>query len=199
MKAAGVPDWYIGSCKKIAYLFPKAHAVAMLMMAFRIALVQVHRPLAFYAAISPSGRRPLKALCAGMMCARGKLREIVAKDKGSTAVEAGHAHTWRCAMSSISGLPSSIGWDVYQSEAIRFAVDEERGTLRPPSCRWRAGGDGAAISLAEQRVGRSLSPSRRSPPPCPKVSKTHIQLLERGGAFGDLPETTRWNLFSMFG
>ena len=68
MKEHGVPDWYIGSCKKIAYLFPKAHAVAYVMMAFRIAWFKVHRPLAFYAAFFSIRA---KAFDAGVACARG--------------------------------------------------------------------------------------------------------------------------------
>ena len=78
MRAAGVPDWYIGSCKKIKYLFPKAHAVAYVMMAFRIAWFKVHRPLAFYAAFFSIRAKAFDAtfMCQGMDVCKAKMREI---------------------------------------------------------------------------------------------------------------------------
>jgi DNA polymerase-3 subunit alpha (Gram-positive type) len=78
-------------------------------------------------------------------------------------------------------------------------VDEERGTLRPPFVSVAGLGETAAISLAEQRVGREFISIEEVSAACPKVSKTHIQLLKEAGAFGDLPETSQMDLFSMFG
>ena len=201
MKAAGVPDWYIGSCKKIAYLFPKAHAVAYVMMAFRIAWFKVHRPLAFYAAYFSIRAKAFDEayMCRGMDVCQRKMREIVAKDKEATAVEQDMLTTLEvCYEFYLRGFQFDR-MDVYQSEAIRFAVDEERGTLRPPFVSVAGLGETAAISLAEQRVGREFISIEEVSAACPKVSKTHIQLLKEAGAFGDLPETSQMDLFSMFG
>ena len=70
MKAQDVPDWYIWSCKKISYMFPKAHAAAYVMMAYRIAYCKINYPLAYYAAFSASGRMRFRM----RLCVREKKR-----------------------------------------------------------------------------------------------------------------------------
>ena len=201
MKQAGVPDWYIGSCKKIAYLFPKAHAVAYVMMAFRIAWFKVHRPLAFYAAYFSIRAKAFDEafMCRGMDVCRKKMREIAAKDKEATAVEQDMLTTLEvCYEFYLRGFQFDR-MDLYQSQAVRFTMDEEKGTLRPPFVSVAGLGETAAISLAEQREGKQFISIEEVSAACPKVSKTHIQLLKDAGAFGDLPETSQMDLFSMFG
>ncbi|OUQ80618.1 PolC-type DNA polymerase III [Flavonifractor sp. An100] len=201
MKAAGVPDWYIGSCKKIAYLFPKAHAVAYVMMAFRIAWFKVHRPLAFYAAYFSIRAKAFDEayMCRGMETCQRKMREIIAKDKEASAVEQDMLTTLEvCYEFYLRGFTFDR-MDLYQSEAIRFTVDEEHNALRPPFVSVAGLGETAAVSLAEARKGKRFISIEEVSAACPKVSKTHIELLKQAGAFGDLPETSQLDLFALLG
>ena len=201
MKAAGVPDWYIGSCKKIAYLFPKAHAVAYVMMAFRIAWFKVHRPLAFYAAYFSIRAKAFDEafMCRGMEVCQKKMREIIAKDKEASAVEQDMLTTLEvCYEFYLRGFTFDR-MDLYQSKALHFAVDEEHNALRPPFVSVAGLGETAALSLEEVRKGKRFISIEEVSTACPKLSKTHIGLLKEAGAFGDMPETSQLDLFSLLG
>ncbi len=138
-------------------------------------------------------------MCRGMDVCQKKMREIVAKDKEATAVEQDMLTTLEvCYEFYLRGFQFDR-MDLYKSEAVRFTVDEERGVLRPPFVSVAGLGETAAISLAEQREGKRFISIEEVSAACPKVSKTHIQLLKEAGAFGDLPETSQMDLFSMFG
>jgi len=200
MKEHGVPDWYIGSCKKIAYLFPKAHAVAYVMMAFRIAWFKVHRPLAFYAAYFSIRAKAFDEafMCRGMEVVKQKMREITLKDKEATAVEQDMYTTLEvCYEFYLRGFTFQR-LNIYRSDAIRFLMDETSGSLIPPFVSVAGLGETAALSLAEQRQGREFISIEEVAAACPKVSKTHIELLKEAGAFGNLPDTSQMDLFSMF-
>ena len=199
MKAAGVPQWYIDSCKKIAYLFPKAHAVAYVMMAFRIAWFKVHRPLAFYAAYFSIRAKAFDEafMCRGMDVVKRKMREIQLKDKEASAVEQDMLTTLEvCYEFYLRGF-SFRNIDIYQSDAVNFTMNEEEGTLRPPFVSVAGLGETAALSIVEQCRGKRFVSIEEMSAACPKVSKTHIELLKAAGAFGTLPETSQLDLFSM--
>ena len=89
MREHEVPEWYIESLAKIGYLFPKAHAVAYVMMAFRIAWFKVHRPLAFYAAFFSIRAKAFDAtcMCMGMDVCKAKMKEIESKEKPTPVEE----------------------------------------------------------------------------------------------------------------
>jgi len=154
MRAAGVPDWYINSCKKIAYLFPKAHAVAYVMMAFRIAWFKVHRPLAFYAAFFSIRAKAFDAtfMCQGMDVCKAKMREIESKEKPSP-VEEDILVTLEVVYEFYLRGFTFEHMDLYRSHAVNFLPDNEKGSLLPPFTSVPGLGETAAWSIMEQREG----------------------------------------------
>ena len=196
MIAAGVPDWYIGSCKKIKYLFPKAHATAYVMMAFRIAWFKVHEPLAFYAAYFY--RRSQKdGFDAGMMChgietVKENLTAIKAKEDSTAKDDDLFTTLELCYEFYLRGF-SFAPIDLYKSHATKFLIED--GKLLPPFVAISGLGETAAWDIMEGREGKTFLSIEEFSSACPKVSKTHIEELKAAGAFGNMPETSQITLF----
>ncbi len=196
MKDAGVPEWYIGSCKKIKYLFPKAHAVAYVMMAFRIAWFKVYHPLAFYAAYfyrrSQKGGFDVTLMTGGMEQVKANIKAIDGNEDATnkdedllTTLEVAYEYYLR----GFEFLPI----DLYKSHATKFLIED--GMIRPPFVSISGLGESAAWDLMDGREGKQFISIEEVAVACPKVSKTHIQMLKEAGAFGDLPETSQVSLF----
>ena len=204
MKERGVPQWYIDSCKKIAYLFPKAHAVAYVMMAFRIAWFKVHRPLAFYAAYFSIRAKAFdeKFMCRGMDTVKGKIAEIAAKKNaknradGPTDGEEDMLVTLEvCYEFYLRGFRFAR-MDISRSHATDFLVDEEKGELIPPFTSVAGLGETVGLDIMDQqRQGRDFLSVEEFALACSKVSSAHLAQLREAGAFGDLPESSQFSLF----
>jgi len=199
MVAASVPDWYIGSCKKIKYLFPKAHAVAYVMMAFRIAWFKVNHPLAFYSAYfyrrSQKGGFDAVMMTGGMDMVVANIKAIesnedaTAKDEDLlTTLEVVYEFYLR----GFTFAPISL----YESHATKFLIKD--GMLIPPFVAVPGLGETAAWDLMNGREGKTFLSIEEVSAACPKVSKTHMQMLKEAGAFGDMPDTSQVNLFDSF-
>ncbi len=196
MMDAGVPDWYIGSCKKIKYLFPKAHAVAYVMMAFRIAWFKVNYPLAFYAAYFY--RRSQKGGFDAVLMTHGKdavLANIEAIDnnENATAKDEDLLTTLEVVYEFYLRGLEFLPIDLYKSHATKFLIED--GKLRPPFVAISGLGESAAWDLMHGREGKQFVSIEEVALACPKVSKTHIQMLKEAGAFGNMPETDQISLF----
>ncbi len=192
MREAGVPGWYIDSCKKIKYLFPKAHAVAYVMMAFRIAWFKVHEPLAFYAAYFY--RRSQKGGFDAAMMTRGKENVVssikaIQANPDATAKDEDLLTTLEvCYEFYLRGF-SFAPLDLYQSHATKFMIRE--GKLLPPFIAVSGLGETAAWDIMEGREGKEFISIEEFSVACPKVSQTHIESLKEAGAFGTMPETSQ--------
>ena len=205
MRALNVPEWYIESCKKIAYLFPKAHAVAYVMMALRIAWFKVHRPLAFYATYFSIRAKAFdeRYMCRGMEVVKQKMKEIEAKknakDKADrpSAVEEDMLVTLEvCYEFYLRGF-SFTRMDILRSHAINFLPDEERNALIPPFTSIAGLGETVGWDIMEKRQGKSFLSIEEFSLACTKVSGTHLAQLKDAGAFGDLPDSSQFSLFDL--
>ena len=200
MHRLGVPDWWIESCRKIQYLFPKAHAVAYVMMAFRIAWFKVHEPLAYYSAYfyrrSQKDGFDAETMLQGIDRCRSEIRRI--RDKAdATAKEQDMLTTLESVYEFYLRGFSFHGIDLYRSDAYRFEIED--GKLRPPFVAISGLGGSAAEDLVSARKsGHTFVSVDDISDICTKVSQTHLEQLKRLGALGTLPESRQVSLFDGF-
>jgi len=196
MKRSNVPEWYVESCKKITYLFPKAHAVAYVMMAFRIAWFKVHRPLEFYSTHFYRRRKSfdVELMTRGIDRVRSKIKELTSNPDQKTGKEEGLLTTLEsCYEFYLRGFDFAP-LDLYESDAERFLLADEK-KLRPPFIAVNGLGEAAALSLAENRKNRDFISIDDISAACSGVNKTTLDKLKSLGALGNLPDSSQMSLF----
>jgi DNA polymerase-3 subunit alpha (Gram-positive type) len=188
-----VPEWYVDSCNKIKYMFPKAHAVAYVMMAFRIAFYKVHYPLAFYAAHFTIRASEFDSSFASMDAAsmRAFMASIEAK-VDATPRERNVVTVLEVAREAHERGVRFAGVDVRRSDATRFTVEGD--ALRLPLVTVATLGEAAAASVVEARAERPFS-SVLDIRERTRLTRSQVETLREIGAIGDLPDTDQLSLF----
>ncbi len=192
----GVPEWYIWSCEKIKYMFPKAHAAAYVMMGWRIAYCKVFYPLAYYAAyfsVRATGFS-YELMCLGKERLERYLKDLKSRKDTLTNKEIDNLRDGRIVQEMYARGFEFLPIDLYRSEPHRFQIID--GKLLPSFNSIDGLGDNAAIAIAEAaKDGPFLSKDdfrQRT-----KVSKTIIELMSDLGLFGDLPDSNQLSLFDL--
>ena len=196
MKAHGVPDWYIWSCKKIKYMFPKAHAAAYVMMAWRIAYCKVHYPLAYYAAffsIRASGFS-YELMCMGRENLEKNLADYKARSDSLSAKEKDTLRDMRIVQEMYARGYEFVPIDIYKADSRSFRIVD--GKLMPSLGSIDGLGEKAADAIVfAAEDGPFLSKEdfiNRT-----KVSKTICEQMANLGLLQGLPESNQLSLFDM--
>lgn len=195
MKEHGVPDWFIGSCQKINYLFPKAHAVAYVTMAFRIAYCKIHFPVAFYATYFTvrADEFDLALLEGGAAAVRARREELDRKGNEATAREKSIATILEVVQEALLRGIEFEAVDLYASDAQRFLITGER-SLRPPLVSVAGLGQAAAQAICEARQSGPFT-SVEDLRSRTRLSRAVIEVLRSYGTLAGLPETDQMSLF----
>ncbi len=196
MRAHDVPEWYIGSCKKIKYMFPKAHAAAYVTMSLRVAYYKVFYKEAYYAAyytVRADGF-DYELMCNGEERAREAIREIDAKDKKDTTAKDKEIRTILELVVEMycRGL-EFVPIDLYKSDSKKFIITEDKKLL-PPFNSISGMGQTAAESIVEARKDGEFTTIEDFVTRT-KVSRTLVDVMKQYGFLGDLPETDQMSLF----
>lgn len=194
MHDCGCPDWYVDSCMKIKYMFPKAHAAAYVMGAIRLGWYKIHYPLEFYAAhfsVRPDGFDALEVV-KGEGYVRNIIKSVENLGKLAKVKDTEKATTYQVVVEAMERGVEFLPVDLQHSDATDFTV--ENGKIRMPFSVFSGVGETAARSIAVARdEGGYLSQEEfrvRS-----GVSKTVIELFNQEHVFGDLPPTSQMTFF----
>ena len=195
MKKHDVPDWYIDSCIKIKYMFPKAHATAYVIAAVRLGWYKIHHPLAFYAAhfTVKQGDFDADAALKGKEVVKQRILSIQNMDKRDrTQKDEGTLDTLIVIYEMLARGYSFLPVDFYKSHANQYLMED--GKIRLPFSALKGVGENAAISLYEAaQKGGYLSIEEICAEA--KVPRSVIDNMKEGGAFGEMADSTQTSLF----
>ena len=198
MRKCNVPEWYMDSCRKIKYMFPKAHAAAYVIAALRLGWYKIYRPLEYYTAFLTvrGGDLDAETVVKGHDAVRTRLDMLnnKIKDKSATAKDKDQFTAMQVVNEMMARGVELLGVDVYKSKATAYTI--ENGKIRLPFSALSGVGESAAYPLEAARgdgEGPFLSVddfARRA-----KAGKSVVELLDACGAFGDMPKTAQISLF----
>ena len=194
MKAVGVPDWYIWSCKKIKYMFPKAHAAAYVMMAWRIAYCKVNYPLAYYAAYFSirASAFSYEIMCQGQQHLEAVMADYKKRSDSLSQKEQASLKDMKLVQEMYARGFEFLPIDLFKAHSRNFQIMD--GKIMPSLNSIDGLGEKAADAIVEAaKKGPFLSKDdfrERS-----KASKTIVELLDTLGILGDLPESNQISLF----
>lgn len=196
MREHNVPEWYIDSCMKIKYMFPKAHAAAYMIATLRLGWYKVHRPVEYYAAYFTVRSENLDGAIAmqGHQAVRDKMNNIKQKQSvhEATAKDEAEFQTLQIVNEMMARKIEFLPVDIYKSEAKMFKVED--GKIRLPFSSLPGVGGAAADSLAETGKHTEYL-SIEDMQIKTKVTKAVIETLKDVGVLKDLPESSQMSLF----
>jgi len=196
MESAGIDSWFINSCGKIKYMFPKAHAAAYVMSAFRIAYFKVHHPEVYYATYFSTrfDDFDLETMVKGYDAIKAKMNEIIGKGYSATNKELSVLETLKLSLEATARGFKFGNIDIEKSDGKNFIIGSDKKTLICPFRTLDGLGDSVASKIIEER---NIKPfysiedfSLRG-----HVNGTTVDKLRSLGVFGNLPETSQLSLF----
>ena len=195
MEKAGIEDWFIDSCAKIKYMFPKAHAAAYVISAFRIAWYKVHMPAYYYASWFSTKATDfnVEAMIKGYDAIKNVLIEIDNKGYDATNKEAGIAECLKLALEATARGIKIANVDLYKSKGTLFDVLDDK-TIIPPFNAIDGLGDVVAKNIESEAKKHPFISIEDFQNRC-KVSTTLIDKMKGMGLFKDMPETSQLSLF----
>lgn len=196
MEKAKIPDWFINSCFKIKYMFPKAHAAAYVMSAFRIAWYKVHKPLVYYCTYFSTRFTDfdIDSMVKGYDAIRAKMLEIQSKGYDMTNKEASTLETLKLALEATARGIQFKNIDIERSEGKNFVMDADTNSLIMPFSSLDGLGESVATKIIEERNQKAFY-SIEDFQNRGKVNQTTVEKMRLMGIFGNMPETSQLSLF----